>query len=63
MSDGMAFSSVDQSNTGAFSYKIILDNSQWAAVPFGLVWDFSANLSNLLGRKPAPSRSKHKTGR
>jgi len=52
MSDDVAFSSVDQSGTGAFPHKITLNKNQWAAVPFGLAWNFSASVNTLFGRKP-----------
>lgn len=52
MSDDVAFSSIDKSQTGVFPHSITLNSNQWSAVPAGLTVNLNASLDHLLRRKP-----------
>jgi hypothetical protein len=51
-SDTLAFSSVEQGQTGPFPNKVTFNSNQWTAVPVALSWSFSSDLKKFFGDKP-----------
>ena len=50
-SDTVAFSSVDQGQTGPFPNKVTFNTNQWAAVPLAFSWSFGSDLKDFFHRK------------